>query len=63
MLKHVVNLEVVKGERKYLFSLLPDSPLGEVYDVLFEMRNFVVEKLNESLNKDKSNESEQPKAE
>lgn len=63
MLKHAVMLEIVKGERVYQFSLPSDSPLGEVHDVLFEMRNFVVNKLNESLNADKPKEQEQIKTE
>lgn len=63
MLKQSVKLEVVKGERVYQLCLPIDSPLGEVYDVLYEMRSFVIGKINESQKADEKKEPEQPKSE
>lgn len=48
MLKNKSVLEVVKGAREYQFSCEPDSPLGEVFDALCQMKSYVVEKINEA---------------
>ncbi len=41
------KLEVKKGERSYTLECSPDSPLGELFDVITQMRDFVVLKINE----------------
>ncbi len=59
MLKQTAILEVKIGERVYQLLLPSDSPLGEVHDALFQMRSFVVGKINEAQNIDKPKEPEQ----
>lgn len=39
------NLEVKRESRTYFLVCEQDSPLGEVYDVLNELRNYVVERM------------------
>ena len=55
MLKQSVILEIVKDDRIYRLSLPDGCPLGEIHDVLFQMRSFVVDKINASV------EAERPK--
>lgn len=52
MIKNLSALEVRAGERIYKLVCEIDSPLGEVHDVLVRMRNFVVQRINESNEKD-----------
>lgn len=63
MLKHSVQLEVKKGERIYQLNLPTDCPLGEVFDVLFQMRAYIADRINEAQKADTPKESEQPKVE
>lgn len=49
MLKTSAQLEVKINERLYQFNLPADAPLGEVHDVLFQMRSYVVGKINDSI--------------
>ncbi len=35
--KKEISLEVIKGDHTYKFSMPEDAPLGEVYDVCFQM--------------------------
>lgn len=53
MLNAKLVMEVKKGERVYQFMLANESPLGEVHDVLHEMKMFVMERLNEYSQKEK----------
>lgn len=62
MLKQSANLEIVKDDRVYSLTLPTSAPLGEVHDVLFQMRSFVVDKINEAIKADIPKE-EQPKTE
>lgn len=48
MVKNLTSLEIVKGERTFLLILEADSPLGECFDVLSEMRAFVINKIQEA---------------
>ncbi len=48
MIKHQAILEIQKSDRIYQLHLLNDSPLGEIFDVLTEMRVFVLNRLNEA---------------
>ena len=48
MIKNQTVLEVKKGERIYQLSLSSERPLGELFDVLMEMRGFVIERLQEA---------------
>lgn len=52
MLKQQVILEVKKDDRSYQLHLPENCPLGEVHDVLFQMRCYVVDRINESQKAD-----------
>lgn len=58
MLKQSANLEVVREDRVYSLNLPASAPLGEVHDVLFQMRSFVVDKINEAIKADVPKEPE-----
>lgn len=45
MIKNNTILEVKIGERIYQFQCSPDSPLGETYDALQQMKAFIVQKM------------------
>lgn len=61
-LKGITVIQAVKNDREYRFSLQPDAPIGEVYDVITEMRLFVAQKIQEQINAEKPKE-EAPKEE
>ncbi len=67
MLKQSAILEIVRDERVYTLTLPANAPLGELFDIIFQMRSFVVGKINESMNLDKPKDpiegSETPKTE
>jgi hypothetical protein len=48
MLKQAAILEIVKDERVYTFILPQSAPIGELHDVLFQMRAFVIERIQEA---------------
>ena len=56
MLKTQAVLEVKTGERLYQFNLPTDAPLGEVHDVLFQMRSYVIGKINDAQKADETKE-------
>ena len=58
MLKNEAVLEIKKNDRVYRFYLDNGSPLGEVYDVLYEMRSFVFQKISEAQNQAKPEEKQ-----
>ncbi len=45
MIKNISALEVKKEDRIYKLYVENDSPLGEVFDVLTQMRAFVFERI------------------
>lgn len=53
MLKQAAILEIQREDRVYTMILPNNAPLGELHDVIFQMRSFVIEKINESINVDK----------
>ena len=61
MLKQSAMLEVKIGDRIYHFHLPSDAPLGEAHDALFQMRSFVVAKINEAQKMDEPKVPEVPK--
>jgi len=64
MLKLANVFEVVRSDRVYTLTLPSSAPLGELHDVLFELRSFVVDKLNEAIAADKPKApKEEPKVE
>jgi len=58
MLKQQSIIEIKKGERVYQLVLAMDSPLGEVHDVLYQMRSYIIERINEAYNQDKIKEKD-----
>lgn len=56
MLKQTAILEVVIQDRVYTLVLPNNAPLGELHDVLFQMRSFVIGKVNEAIEMDKPKE-------
>ena len=48
MIKNITALEIKVGERAYKLLCEIDSPLGEVHDVISQMKAFVVNKINEA---------------
>lgn len=63
MLKTHAQLEVTIGENVYQLHLPADAPLGQTFDALFQMRSFVVEKINAANKIDEKKESEPVQAE
>ena len=59
MLKNAPILEIKKEERTYTLILPVNAPLGELHDVLFQMRTFVLEKVAETVNCDKAKETQE----
>ena len=49
MIKNQTVLELKGGsERIYKFVCENDSPLGEIHDILCQMRGFIVQRINEA---------------
>jgi len=48
MIKNKTFLEVKKGDRNYQFICEVESPVGEVYDALSEMRGYTIDIINKS---------------
>ena len=55
MLKTNAILEIKKNDRIYQFCLPADSPIGEIFGVLCEMRGFVLSKMETVQELDKPN--------
>ena len=47
MLESVAQLKVVVEDRPHIYILPHNTSLGEAFDVLSRMRNFIIEKINE----------------
>lgn len=45
MIEQKTVLEVTHNERLYKLSVLPDSPLNDVYEVLNQMRNYIIDRI------------------
>lgn len=52
MIKNLATLEVKIGEKAYKLLCEADSTWGEVHDVLYQMKSFVVQKINEAHQSD-----------
>jgi hypothetical protein len=63
MLKQQIIYEIKRAENIYRLSLPENCNLGELYDVLYEIRTDVVNRINESLKQDSPKEPEQQKQE
>lgn len=58
MLKNKAVLEVKIGERIYSLELSSDSPLGEAYDAITQMRTYVIDRINDENEKSKQKANE-----
>ncbi len=47
MIKNLTVLEVVKENRSYQLICEPESPLGELHDILAEMKSYVINRINQ----------------
>lgn len=62
MIKNLTVIEIAKESREYHLILSPDSPLGEIFDVLTEMRSIILERIKEidqNINKDQSEKTDE----
>jgi hypothetical protein len=59
MLKNSAKIEIKMdiNERSYQFFCDNNSPLGELYDALSSIRNFVTEKMKEIENKEQQDKA------
>lgn len=60
MIKSQTMFEIIRGERRYEFFCSPESPLGEIYDVLIEMENYIVNHMKQ-IEEQKKQVAEAPK--
>lgn len=49
MLENLTSLKVQKEQRSYQLMMAQDSPLGEVFDVLSQMRSYVLQLINQNV--------------
>ncbi len=49
MLNHTATLNVLKNNNNYQLLLPPGTTLGEIHDVLFEMREFISQEIHKNL--------------
>lgn len=54
MLKNKLTLDIEKNGRNYTFFIEPSAPLGEIHDVLLEMREYVSQKIKDILESQKT---------
>lgn len=47
------GLRIKKGEKTYALHCDADCPLGEIHDVLMEMKGYILQRMNEQHEKDK----------
>lgn len=52
--KTQASIKVIKGEREHFYSVDNQAPLGEVFDVLTEMRNYIIQRIQEQEMKKES---------
>jgi len=57
-----VNFEVEKNDRKYVFTLPMNAPLGEAYDCVHEMLQEIMKQAQASADKAKSVREQEPVA-
>lgn len=54
MQKQITRFEVKKGERVYQFLMDSESPIGELHDVLIEMREYVIQAIQKTIEMQKA---------
>ena len=62
MIKNISALEVVKEDRVYRVYVENNSPLGEVFDALTQMRTYVFECIKAHEEESKKQDEENPKS-
>jgi hypothetical protein len=60
MIKNISKIEIAIGERIYHFLCEVDAPIGEVHDVLMQMKGLVIQKMNEAHDAMKGKEADKP---
>lgn len=60
MIKNVASLEIKKEDRVYRIYVENDSPLGEVYDALTQMRAYVFERIKSVQEEESKKPEEKP---
>lgn len=63
MLKNKTTLEIKKEERIYQFIIEPTSPLGEIFDVLCQMKAYVLQVIQETEKNQEKKEETNPEKE
>jgi hypothetical protein len=48
MLKNKTTVELKIGERLYHFLCDADSPLGEIHDVLVQLKSYILQRMQEA---------------
>lgn len=48
MIRNLSTIEIKVGERVYRFLCEVDAPIGEVHDVIMQMKGIVIQKMNEA---------------
>ncbi len=57
MIKNQSVIEIKVGEKVYQFHCSLDSPLGEIHDILHQMKSYVLKKMIEFEQKENEKES------
>ena len=52
-LRNKTTLEVKVGDRTYSMECYNESPLGEVFDALTQMKSYIVERINAQVDVEK----------
>lgn len=60
MFKQALKLEVKKNERDYILLLPDNCNLGEIVDVLFDMRAISVKAIQDAIEREKPKENPKP---
>ena len=60
MFKQQLKLEVKKNERDYVLVLPDNCNLGEIVDVLFDMRAITMKAIQDIIEKEKPQEAPKP---
>jgi hypothetical protein len=47
MIKNKISIEIIREDRTYQLMLSPDSPLDECFDVISEIRKYILDRINE----------------
>ena len=52
MLNQKISLEITKNDKLHQYILPPDSGLGDCFEVLTQLRQFIFEKIQEEMKKE-----------